>query len=301
MNTDNRVSLRELWRDVFENYVALDSRMGHTILPFLFRPGRLTRDFSRGRRIHYVHPVKLYFLTSVLFFFAFSKLVMPDFNRELNDWQQKLELTPTDTLNRSATDSTKNVSLSVSYGDRDTTSSNEGFRRFYQLASRRDLSSRAFADSLNMADDKTPSEFELFVAGQIQKIFRNDVALFIGSIVQNTPLVVLVILPLLAFLLRLFYWRWFYVEHLVLALHWQSFTYVLFIIGMIVQSLGVSRETVAIGVIVLLAVYSILLLSRFYEEYWIWTSIKLGFIVTFYISILSVAISINAVLSVFLF
>lgn len=309
-NTNNRVSLAELWRDVFENYIAIDSRMGHTIVPFLFRPGRLTQDFSQGRRVHYVHPMKLYLLTSLLFFFAFSHLVMPEFNREINDWQTEVE----QELNGGSGQvkaETSNI-IQIEENEEDSLKSEGGFQRFYRLASRRDLSPTAFADSMNinisvnstaMIGDKTLRAFALFTAQQLQKIFRNDVSLFISSIVQNTPLVILVILPLLAILLKLFYWRKdrFYVEHLVLALHWQSFAYVLLMAGMVVYNLGVPYFWVTLITLMLFTVYSVLLFSRFYDQHWFLTIVKLNFIGMLYYTILSFAVGLNAALSFFLF
>ncbi|MFT4926971.1 MAG: hypothetical protein ACI8WB_003071 [Phenylobacterium sp.] len=50
--------------DVF----GFDSRAGRTMIPLIFRPGFLTNEYIRGRRVHYVPPLRLYFFVSIVFF-----------------------------------------------------------------------------------------------------------------------------------------------------------------------------------------------------------------------------------------
>ena len=73
-NVDYRRPLRELLSDAFGELFQLDSRIGRTLTPFLFRPGRLTNEFLAGRRTHYSSPMRLYLLTSVAYFLALSWL-----------------------------------------------------------------------------------------------------------------------------------------------------------------------------------------------------------------------------------
>jgi hypothetical protein len=53
---------------IIGEHFALDSRMVRTVLPFLLLPGFLTREFNRGRRMHYSAPFRLYLLMSLLLF-----------------------------------------------------------------------------------------------------------------------------------------------------------------------------------------------------------------------------------------
>jgi hypothetical protein len=50
--------------DVF----GFDSRAGRTLFPLIFRPGFLTNEYIKGRRVHYVPPVRLYLFISIIFF-----------------------------------------------------------------------------------------------------------------------------------------------------------------------------------------------------------------------------------------
>jgi hypothetical protein len=69
-NMDMRIPARDLALDAVEDGLSLDSRMGRTVAPFLFRPGFLTVEWTSGRRARFSSPLRLYLLTSFVFFLA---------------------------------------------------------------------------------------------------------------------------------------------------------------------------------------------------------------------------------------
>lgn len=69
-NLDVRIPARELALDAVEDGLSLDSRVARTVGPFLFRPGHLTVEWTSGRRARYSSPLRLYLLTSAIFFLA---------------------------------------------------------------------------------------------------------------------------------------------------------------------------------------------------------------------------------------
>jgi hypothetical protein len=71
-NNDRKVSMRELVHDVLNSLFSYDSQLFRSIVPFLFRPGRLTLEFLAGRRKKYIHPLRLYFAMSLLFFLVIT-------------------------------------------------------------------------------------------------------------------------------------------------------------------------------------------------------------------------------------
>jgi hypothetical protein len=71
-NLDVRIPARELALDAVEDGLSLDSRVARTVGPFLFRPGLLTVEWTSGRRARYSSPLRLYLLTSAVFFLAAS-------------------------------------------------------------------------------------------------------------------------------------------------------------------------------------------------------------------------------------
>ena len=56
--------------DFLNTVFALDSRLVRTLLPLYLRPGYLTAEYMRGRRIRYVGPVQLFVFLCLTAFFA---------------------------------------------------------------------------------------------------------------------------------------------------------------------------------------------------------------------------------------
>jgi hypothetical protein len=59
------------WEFVHEfitHYVALEGKLWKTLGLLFFKPGELTTQFSRGRKLRYVHPLRLYITASFIFF-----------------------------------------------------------------------------------------------------------------------------------------------------------------------------------------------------------------------------------------
>ena len=56
--------------DVLNEFLNWDSKFFTTIGLLILKPWRLTNEFLAGRRARYVHPLRLYLLVSILFFFA---------------------------------------------------------------------------------------------------------------------------------------------------------------------------------------------------------------------------------------
>lgn len=69
-NVDPRAPVASLVREAAEESFSFDSRVGRTLVAFLFRPGFLAAEWVAGRRARYSSPLKLYLLSSLLFFVA---------------------------------------------------------------------------------------------------------------------------------------------------------------------------------------------------------------------------------------
>ena len=59
-------------RDTGSNYISFDSRLLHTLRPLILLPGKLSMEYSKGRRTRYIHPIRLYVFTSLVVFILFS-------------------------------------------------------------------------------------------------------------------------------------------------------------------------------------------------------------------------------------
>ena len=67
---DYRRSFRHVIADLLNEFLNWDSKFFATIILLLVRPWKLTNQFLAGHRVRYVHPLRLYLLASILFFFA---------------------------------------------------------------------------------------------------------------------------------------------------------------------------------------------------------------------------------------
>ena len=85
---DYHRSLTRLAIDAADSLLNWDTKFLNTLVVLLLRPWRLTNDFNAGRRVRYVHPLRLYLLASIAFFLL-AKLV---------------HLNPNDTIQLSADD-----------------------------------------------------------------------------------------------------------------------------------------------------------------------------------------------------
>ncbi len=71
-------SLRWLAEQVLEGFTQLDSKLLRTFGTLLCRPGQLTRDCLDGRRVRYMAPLQVFFVTSVAFYLLFERAFAAD-------------------------------------------------------------------------------------------------------------------------------------------------------------------------------------------------------------------------------
>ena len=188
-NIDFKVPLRELLKELIEELFSFDSRLIHSIFPFLTRPGILTAEYVAGRRTRYISPFKMYFFMSFLYFFL-TALLQPPVNTQTGNGAVNV-----DSLLASAKKDTvvtiipsKGMKLSFSRSD----STNFGHR---------------------------------FDTG-LKKLEGNP-QLFIDKLSEHTPQIVFLLLPIFALLLKLMYIRSgaYYIQHIVFAFYFHSYVF----------------------------------------------------------------------------
>src|SRR2546426_8602142 len=67
---DYRRSFRHVIVDVLDSFLNWDSRFFATIALLIAKPWQLTNEYVTGKRVRHVNPLRLYLLTSIVFFFA---------------------------------------------------------------------------------------------------------------------------------------------------------------------------------------------------------------------------------------
>ncbi len=61
------LKFREILKEFFDDILDLDSRAYRTLKYLLFRPGFLTIEYWKGKRMKYISPFKLILITSFIF------------------------------------------------------------------------------------------------------------------------------------------------------------------------------------------------------------------------------------------
>jgi len=79
------VTFATLVKEFIDNYLGIDSKMAHSAVPFLIKPGNLTNRFQEGKIKHFIHPIRLYFVMSLFYFFTISYLLSGIDLRLIND------------------------------------------------------------------------------------------------------------------------------------------------------------------------------------------------------------------------
>ncbi len=273
-NNDNNVSFGTFIGDFFSNYFSFDTRIGRSVKPLFLRPGYLTDQFNEGKRMRYVHPLRLYLIVSVFFFFVATLLVQ----RNL----EEVSLIPdTEIGDGSIVEDSTVIS---------------GWNRMLLILRDASLSDQVALDSIRkmgvVQSNLENQEVINRLFHQFRKVVKNDVSVFSGYLMQNLPVMMFIVLPLLALVIKLFYIRrdFFYVHHLVHVLHLHAFTFLVTGLYLLILIIFGALETVPDWVnnalLLLLLGYAFLSFVKVYRQRWPKTLLKFFLLANVYLFLL---------------
>lgn len=271
--------------EFLQDFANWDSRLLRTMVPLMFRPGFLSREYVGGRRAKYVPPVRLYLFISLFFFLAISLFAKPD----TSEWQASIaeqERVALERPDRSIAEAVREGAASGYAAGRGTRTEGGSTGVRVQgmdtgqgtLEERVDVNLPFFSDEMN---DQ--------VKQQLIRVVRSPDLLYNQARVL-APLMMFLLLPLFALLLKVLYplTGRYYTEHLTLALHTHSFLFVSFLVLM---ALGASGTAVAQALIVLLLcwmpIYLFLAQKWFYGQGWFLTTFKYMLTSSIYFTMMS--------------
>jgi len=297
---DYRRSFGVVLIDVLNEFLNWDSKFFGTIGLLIAKPWKLTNGFIAGHRVRYVHPLRLYLLASILFFFAvnffakkihFDTRALPDKDRaelaaELKknkdippEARAKIEKAPK--LHGPAPPSPAPTNGSASPIPKKNP--HKGEPAFFQ-------------------SDNPKTPFEKWLNSRAKEKLGEhgtNAALFMKTVISNLPYMMLCCIPLFAFVLKiLYFWRKiFYLDHLIYALHIHAFAYVgiILIVGATIGFQNLGWNALFGWIVGLLwtgfAVQIFLSIRRVYRQGWFLSIFKLllgGFV---YLLVLSLAVA----------
>jgi hypothetical protein len=259
-NDDKRKSLRSFIRDFWDDLLQIDNNFFRSIIPFLFKPGKLTNEYNAGRRRYYVAPIRMYLIFSFLYFFLiafeikkntsgsneFTDKSLAEMAKSGNQKTYNLDTTlrnvdivkksvenlqknnPKQAKEKKAKDSTKVKEYGI----------NTGFR--FNGIFIRNISANALMEMAksgkteNQILDSLKIEKGFWTRLELRQMIRlgnATPAMILQSIMEKIPIMMFFLLPMFALFLKLMYIRSrrYYVEHLIFTLHLQSFSFFMFI------------------------------------------------------------------------
>jgi len=313
---DYRRSFRHVIVDVLDSFLNWDSKFFATIGWLIARPWFLTNEFLAGHRVRYLHPLRLYLLASILFFFAVTHWAKsihldPDKLSPQDRAEIATELKNDEDLPPAARAKIQKA-LKLESPPPEPDKTEEAVKEKppppapqdkTEVTNKQGETKRGdFGPFLQLGPEKPSTPFEQWIEARAkEKIGEHGskAQLFFMTLINNLPYMVLCCIPLFAFVLKILYIRRrvFYIDHLIYALHIHTFAYIaIILIWLTAKGLGrVAPGPLAHSTIGLLwfafAVQIFLSIRRVYRQGWFFSVFKFfvgGFV---YLFVLCIAVA----------
>ncbi len=255
------ISIWQLLREAFGDLLELDSRLWRTLLPLLIRPGRLTRDYLEGRRARYMPPFRSYLVLSVIFFVvAFfdpqddlslffepepeptAEEIAESVEEAASDAAQAKEIRNAALEQLEALEAEGKISADVveEFAEEDgnfNVSFNEDGSQNGMFG---DCENATISDEEDMPEwvKKRFSDDRVKQICERNKLRGNEN--FADAMVDNVPIALIVLLPLMALVLKVLYplSRRYFVEHLLFFVHFHAFFFLILILQILFARLA---------------------------------------------------------------
>jgi len=308
------ISIWELVREAFGDLLEFDSRLWQTLVPLIAHPGQLTRDYLRGRRARFMPPFRTYLVLSVLFFLVaffdpreeFNLLFEPaaETTEEAGEAEQSAEemregilkeladegvIVP-DEFQPDDRDDESGVNIKLSTGESDVNC---------------DIDDIQSADIPEWVSRRvTPERLQLIC----ERVAADDGRALLDKLLDNVPAALFVLLPLMAFVLKVLYplSKRYYVEHLLFVVHYHAFFFLMLIIQILfarfaalVRIPETATDIVLIGASIYIPIYLLRSMQRVYGQALFITSLKYVFLLFSYLVGFGLMIGFAAVFAAF--
>lgn len=263
-NTPPKQTTGHLISHFFNDVTHFDGKFFSTIGTLISRPGLLTTEYVRGRKMSYVDPAKMYIFTSAIFFIVFfslfnfdEKIVIPTSVTNLQEVARMNDAELHKYTFKKYEDSTmpRQVALQRA-AEKDTADSVKGVSVF-------GTSYRHYEAYENAQHQLPASRRDNFIKHYfIQKVFlivsalKKDTGNFIKkvgvNILHRLPQMMFVSLPLFALLLKLLYYRrkqFYYTDHGIFSIHLYIFSFINLIVFFALERLQINTHWKFIGLL----------------------------------------------------
>lgn len=312
----------KLMTDFFENFFNVDNRIFRTLRDLAI-PGKLTTHYLAGRQQPYLNPLRLFFISAVLMLGSaaifttasvkesFNKLAMESrLNGYRTVFKEEIQ-TAIDSIQRSfpgeeallATDSLQHL---LNFDTEDSTTlvhfiyAGSGvFEPVQTELTTKDLytlSPEKITDNCKIEGWWSRFQFQQLI--RIKTMDSQGITLLFSQLVWG----LLLIIPLCALMLKLFYIRSkrLFIEHTIFSLHVHTCLFLLLTLAfLLIHFYGIPHGLILAGVAI--TVYFPLALRRVYQQSWGKTLLKMLLLFLGYVFIVSICAIVSVVISVALF
>lgn len=328
----DELTLGVLFYNTIANYFSFDARFLKSFIPLMFKPGFLAKKFLEGKRLLFLHPAQMYLFISVIFFFLYSfnvREAVQEVDEKFKNSNESGQVMDSIELKRPIIDSVQleramtqlkanPVLTQVEVPDMRKLDSiikaeNEGKVNrplTFDFSEKKvdslialNASDEEIYKAMGMSDD----------AGFIARKFYKQILKFykdrgLGAIIQtfydSIPLAMFFLLPIFAFILKIFYFRrGRFSHHLVFSFYFFSFLFTVFSI-LVLANLLVENFPGWITTWVMLSTFFYLFLAvkRFYGQGWFLSFFKSGVVsFTFLVFVIPLAFIFMALMAFFLY
>ena len=306
----DELTLKVLFYNTIANYFSFDARFFKSFIPLMIKPGYLAKKFLEGKRLLFLHPAQMYLFISVIFFFLYSfnvREAVQEINQNTQKENQKKEhLTDSLKLKEPVLDSVQMEKLMVPLKESPiiTQMNAEDMKRLDSVI-KANNNKKNINTGLNFNFNMKKVDSLLAIGAPNEEIYKamgmsNDAGFFTkkiyvqflkfyrdggwGSILQSfydsVPVSMFFLLPIFAFILKIFYFRkGRFSHHLVFSFYFFSF---LFTVFSILTLANLIWESFSGGVITLIILstyfYLFIAVKKFYDQGWFLSFFKSGVI-----------------------
>lgn len=302
-----KITLGSFLNEVFKGFTSWDAKFWKTILPLLIKPGKVTKDYIKGKRTRYVNPFRFYIITSIIFFLligVYNKL------QDIKGLEKKASVVKKKKKQELTTQQIDSIKNNL-----DTTLDNIPFVRIDSTARQR-MYEDALKDAKDTSNNKSKINFTLVKGSLIDKFMiferkhgalsidealdslqyqktslnrflydraktanniakeKNGWQKFLKNNISNVSVSLFVLLPIFALFLKLFYIRrkYTYVEHLLFVFHTQTVFFILLIVFLLLSISGLQPN---LGLFLLFfLIYLFIAMKKFYNQGFFKTFVK---------------------------
>lgn len=255
VNTIKKPSLKDFFDEYFSSAFSYDSRLRHTIVSILFKPGKISKEYIEGKRIKYANPFRFYLSVSIIFFILNSFFINTT----------KI----TNNFNRKETEKTV-----INYSETQL----EAMNRPTAFWNRLDMYAAYYLKTKEMTPDVAldslvhkKTNYTKYLYKRATKISdlkeANGATPLLKFIFDKLPLIIFFFLPIFALAIRILYIRkpFNYMEHLIFTFHTQTMFFVLLGISILIGTMTNSEIPSKIAILLFLF-YLYKAMRRFYEQ-----------------------------------